>query len=107
MHRVCTAMELGDVQTAVSLAERVDGAAMPVERQVRHSLEVARALNSWNRTDQALAQLLEAERLAPEQVRCHFISRHLVTRWVRTGRGKPSHRLAGLAERLHVTSPRP
>jgi transcriptional regulator with XRE-family HTH domain len=102
MHRVCTAMELGDVQTAVTLGQRVQDTALPVERRVRHRLEVARALSSWNRQDDALSTLLDAEQLAPEQVRYHFISRHLVTRWMRTGRSKPSYDLAGLAERLHV-----
>lgn len=102
MHRVCTAMELGDVQTAVSLGQRVQDTALPVERRVRHRLEVARALSSWNRQDDALSTLLDAEQLAPEQVRYHFISRHLVTRWMRTGRNRPSYELAGLAERLHV-----
>jgi len=102
MHRVCTAMELGDVQTAVSLGQRVQDTGLPVERRVRHRLEVARALSSWDRQAEALETLLDAERLAPEQVRYHFISRHLVTRWIRTGRSKPSYELASLAERLHV-----
>jgi hypothetical protein len=45
---------------------------------------------------------LDAEELAPEQVRYHFISRHLVTAWVRQQKGKPSHQLAGVAQRLRI-----
>lgn len=76
IHRVSTAMELGDVQVAVDLGPRVDTAAMPTERRVRHSLEVARALSTWNHRDEALSTMLDAEQLAPKQVRYHFISRN-------------------------------
>lgn len=61
-----------------------------------------RALSSWNPRDQALAVLLDAERLAPEQVRYHFLSRQLVLGWIRTQKGKPPLALADLARRLHV-----
>lgn len=102
IHRVATAAELGDRQVAVDLGPQVDASALPVERQVRHALEVARALSSWNRRDEALTVLLDAERLAPEQVRYHFLSRQLVLGWVRTQKGKPPLALANLARRLHV-----
>lgn len=102
IHRVATAAELGDMQVAADLGPQVDASSLPVERQVRHALEVARALSSWNRRDQALAVLLDAERLAPEQVRYHFLSRQLVLGWVRTQKGKPPLVLADLARRLHV-----
>ncbi|MGL5824482.1 MAG: hypothetical protein ACRCYU_06565, partial [Nocardioides sp.] len=102
IHRVSTAMELGDVQVAVALGPDIDTSGMPVERRVRHALEVSRALSSANRRDQALATLLQAERAAPEQVRYHFLSRHLVQTWVRNEPGRPGFHLAGLAERLNV-----
>ncbi|MER8183110.1 helix-turn-helix transcriptional regulator [Kitasatospora sp. NPDC094015] len=102
IHRVSTAMELGDVQVAADLGPRVDPSMLPLERRVRHTLEVARAYSAQNRTDEALALVLDAEELAPEQVRHHHISRRLVTAWVRQQRGKPSHQLAGIAQRLHL-----
>ncbi|MGL5825768.1 MAG: helix-turn-helix domain-containing protein [Nocardioides sp.] len=102
IHRVSTAMELGDVQIAVALGPDIDTSGMPVERRVRHALEVSRALSNANRRDQALATLLEAEKAAPEQVRYHFLSRHLVQTWVRNEPGRPGFHLAGLAERLNV-----
>jgi hypothetical protein len=40
---------------------------------------------------------LDAERLAPEQVRHHYISRQLVLTWMRQQRRTPSLELAGLA----------
>ncbi len=87
---------------AVDLGPRVDVPALPVERRIRHRIEVARAYSAWNRRDEALTILLDAERDAPEQIRHHVISRQLVLRWIRQQRGKPSHHLAGLAKRLHV-----
>jgi len=95
-------MELGDVQVALDLGPKVDTAAMPTERRVRHALEVARAYSAWNRRDEALDTLLVAERIAPEQVRYHFLSRQLVRTWIRQERGKPSFQLSDLAHRLEV-----
>lgn len=83
IHWVSTAVELGDLQVAVDLGPQVDATGLPVERRIRHQIEVARAYSAWNRRDEALALLLAAEREAPEQIRHHFISRQLVTRWIR------------------------
>lgn len=102
IHRVATAGELGDMQIAADLGQQVDTSGLPTERRVRHNLEVARALSAWNRTDEALAMVLEAERIAPEQVRHHYMSRELVLGWVRGTRGRPSRSVADLAERLKV-----
>jgi transcriptional regulator with XRE-family HTH domain len=102
IHRVSTAMELGDVQVAIALGPDLDTSGIPTERRVRHALEVSRALSTANKRDEALAVLLDAEQVAPEQVRYHYLSRHLVQTWIRTQRGKPSFQLANLAERLHV-----
>ncbi|MFE2226219.1 hypothetical protein [Streptomyces kronopolitis] len=80
----------------------MDTSGLLVERRVRHGLEVARALSAWNRIDDALAAVLEAEQLTPEQVRHHYMSRDLVLGWVRGTRGRPSQPVADLAERLRV-----
>ncbi|MEV6571808.1 helix-turn-helix transcriptional regulator [Streptomyces sp. NPDC051577] len=104
IHCVATAGELGDIQIAADLGARIDTSGMPVERRVRHSLEVARALSTWNRTDEALAVLLEAEQAAPEQVRHHYMSRELVIGWIRGTRGRPSHPVADLARRLRIVA---
>jgi hypothetical protein len=93
IHRVATAMDLGDVQVAIDLGPRVDTTGLPVERQVRHALGTARALSARNRTDNTLATVLAAKQKAPEQVRHHAISRQLVQTWMRRGRaGRPGRR---------------
>ncbi len=102
IHRVATAAELGDMQVAMDLGPEIDTSALPTERRTRHSIEVARALSSSNRAEEALAMLLEAESWAPEQVRSHYLARELVLTWVRNQRGRPSRNLADLAQRLHV-----
>ncbi|MFE7130619.1 helix-turn-helix domain-containing protein [Streptomyces sp. NPDC057638] len=104
IHCVATARELGDIQIAADLGPRIDTRGMPVERQVRHSLEVARALSAWNRTDEALSILLDAEQAAPEQVRHHYASRELVIGWIRGTKGRPTQPVADLARRLHIIS---
>jgi hypothetical protein len=42
-------------------------------RRIRHALEVARAYSKRKRIDEAQAILLDAEQMAPEQVRYHFL----------------------------------
>jgi tetratricopeptide (TPR) repeat protein len=104
IHRVATAMELGDYQAAIDLSARIDASAMPVERRVRHALDVAQAYTARRRTDRALEVLLSAERLAPEQVRYHAMSRQLVMQWLRQCRAKPSRHLSDLARRLKLVA---
>jgi tetratricopeptide (TPR) repeat protein len=103
IHRVATAIELGDIQVAIDLGPGLDTSALPIERRARHGIAVAQAYSLWNRTDEALDALLQAEHIAPEQIRHHYLSRQLVLGWIRRQKGKPSHRLADLARRLHVS----
>ena len=81
----------------------LDTSGLPTERRVRHALDVARAYSARNRRDEGLAVVLNAERMAPEQVRHHYISRQLVLTWMRQQRRTPSLELAGLAARLRLT----
>ncbi|MEC3976235.1 helix-turn-helix domain-containing protein [Amycolatopsis sp. H20-H5] len=102
IHRVNTAMELGDVQIALDLGPNLDTSALPLERQVRHMLDVARAYNVSGQLEAAVTTVLDAERKAPDQVRHHYLSRQLVLNWVRNAHGKPPFELDQLARRMHV-----
>jgi tetratricopeptide (TPR) repeat protein len=104
IHRVNTAMELGDVQVALDLAPGLDTTRMPIERRVRHLLDLSRAYNIAGRRDAALATVLDAERLAPEQIRHHYLSKQLVLSWVRNVQGKPGIELVGLARRMRIVA---
>ncbi|MFI7671184.1 helix-turn-helix domain-containing protein [Nocardia sp. NPDC049526] len=102
IHRVNTAMELGDVQIALRLGPGLDTSALPVERRIRHQLELARAFNLAGRQQDSVSALLDAEQAAPEQVRHHYLSRQLVLTWMRNAHGSPSFVLQALAQRMHV-----
>jgi transcriptional regulator with XRE-family HTH domain len=102
IHEVAVAAELGDYQRAAHLGQRVDASPMPMERQVRHNLEVARALHFQHQQPDALARVLDAESIAPDQVRRHFLTHSLVHEWIRSRKVKPSVELHGLASRTGV-----
>jgi transcriptional regulator with XRE-family HTH domain len=102
IHQVTAAMSLGDVQVALNLIPRIDTRGLPTERRVRHSLEVVNAYHACNRVSDAVEELLRAERLAPEQVHEHMMSRQLVLRLRATASGKRDRRLAELARRMKI-----
>ena len=102
IHEVAVAAELGDYQQAAQLGQLVDATPMPMERQVRHNLEVARALHFRHEQPDALSRVLSAETLAPEQVRRHFLTHSLVYEWLRSRRVRPTIELHGLARRAGV-----
>jgi transcriptional regulator with XRE-family HTH domain len=103
VHDVSVALENGDVQVALHLIARVDTSALPVERRVRHALEVARVRHLTNDTENALSEILAAEREAPEQVRYHYIARELVLSWMRRPLPGIRKEIDGLAQRLRLT----
>lgn len=102
IHQVTTAMSLGDVQIALDLIPGIDTGGLPAERRVRHSFEVVSAYQARNQVDDAIAVLLTAERLAPEQVHDHVMSRQLVLRLRASGTGRRSRQLADLARRMKI-----
>ncbi|WP_330232794.1 helix-turn-helix domain-containing protein [Nocardia sp. NBC_00508] len=102
IHRVNTAMELGDVQIALQLGPDLDTSALPMERRIRHQLEVARAFNLAGRQQDSIAAVLAAEQVAPEQVRHHYLSRQLVLTWMRNAHNSSSFALQSLAQRMRI-----
>lgn len=87
-------------KTTIAIGAPLDTSTMPVERQVRHAIETARALAQWNRIDDALATLLDAEVIGPDQVRYHRLSRDLV-RDILT-RPRPPRLAVELSDRMGV-----
>lgn len=105
IHQVCVALEVGDVQRAIVLGPGLDTSHLPVERRVRHAIEVARAYIRYNRVDEALTELLNAEQIAPEQVRYHRLSRMIVRDIL--NRPRPPRLALDLAQRMGVRSSPP
>jgi transcriptional regulator with XRE-family HTH domain len=102
IHEVAVAAELGDYQRAAVLGQQIDVSPMPMERQVRHRLEVARALHFQRKQPDALALVLDAETRAPEQVRRHYMTHSLLHEWVRSRRVPATPELDGLARRAGI-----
>ena len=100
IHQVVVANEFGDVQRAIEIGPTLDTSAMPVERRVRHSIETARAYARWNQVDEALDALLAAERVGPDQVRYHRLSRALVREIL--SRPRPPSLAVELSERMGI-----
>jgi hypothetical protein len=100
IHRVTVAMALGDVQIALDLIPAIDTSGLPVERRARHSLEIANAYSARNKVEEAIGELLLAERRAPEQIHGHIMSHQLVLALRGTGHGKRSRALVDLARRM-------
>jgi hypothetical protein len=102
IHRVNTAMELGDIQTALDSSASLNTDTVPAERRVRYLLDIARAHSMVRNRDDALGTTLAAERIAPEQVRQHYLSRTIVTNLIRSTSGRPTIELERLAARVKV-----
>ncbi|TCO53505.1 helix-turn-helix transcriptional regulator [Actinocrispum wychmicini] len=103
IHRVNTAVELGDFQTVLDSGLILNIDAVPTERRARYLLDVARTYSMIGNQEDALGAMITAERIAPEQVRQHYLSRKVVAALVRSSSGKPSIELDKLAKRVNVT----
>jgi hypothetical protein len=103
IHRVNTAMELGNIQAALNSGPSLNTAAVPTERRARYLLDIARAHSMVGNRDDALSTTLTAERIAPEQVRQHYLGRSIVTTLMRSATGKPTTELEKLAERMKIS----
>jgi hypothetical protein len=99
LHAMSVAVDLGDAGEAIEVAAALDPSALSPERQSRFYIDIARAHGQRRHVGEAVHALLEAERLAPEQVHTHALVRDLVRELVSiTGRRAPEE-LTALARR--------
>lgn len=98
LHRLSAGLDLGDIAWVAEHGQEVDAENLPVERQVTHMIDVARALSYLARDTEALDLLLTAERSAPALVRHNPSVRETVKIMHRrapvTGGGRSSELLA-------------
>jgi transcriptional regulator with XRE-family HTH domain len=108
VHRVSVAVELGEPAEAQRQAGRVDFSALPDQfagRRAALHIDVARALGQQRDVGAAVLHLLEAERIAPEEVRHHVLVRELVRSFLKRERRRLAvPELRPLAERLGVSA---
>ena len=105
LHRVATAVEMGEGRLAIDVHESMDieafGALMP-ERRAHHYLDVARGYALVGDVSKASEMLLEGDRLAPSEIRCRPLAREVLSDILRRTRGAPPPPVAELAEHMGV-----
>jgi transcriptional regulator with XRE-family HTH domain len=107
IHGVAVAAELGDGRTVLRRANEIDLMRLPpglLERRSHFLIEVARGHSQQADDRQALATLLWAERLTPDDVRLNSKARTLVEELVVRARPGAGSELRGLATRLNVAA---
>jgi hypothetical protein len=101
LHTVTTAIELGDGGDAVTQALAIDPSRLPaLERRAQRLIDLARGYGLWAKDAKAVEALLEAESLAPEEVRRQRAVRILVGELLRRQRRGAGLQLRSLAERV-------
>jgi hypothetical protein len=101
LHRASSAVALGDGGDAVAHALGVDPSRLvAVERRAQRLIELAGGYGLWAKDGDALEALLEAERLAPEEVRAQPATRLLVGDLLRRQRRRGTGELRALADRI-------
>ncbi|OHV44907.1 helix-turn-helix transcriptional regulator [Pseudofrankia sp. BMG5.36] len=102
IHAVAVAVELGDAGEALERAADIDLDGLSPERRARFLIDVARANAQRRARGEAVTALLEAERIAPEQIRDHPRVRVLVRDLLQGPDRRDDLELRGLADRCGV-----
>ena len=107
IHAVSVDVELGDPAAGLRKAPSVDLSRLPpelVERRVYHMIDVARGYAQQRNDAAAVLTLLEAERVASEEVRYHVIVPELLRELLKRERRAATPGLRPLAARVGVLS---
>ena len=99
LHRVATAVALDDIASAERHARQVEASVLPSERRIRYLFDVAMIAVKRDRTDEAIATMLDAEQLGPEQVHKHVMAQQIVSHLRSSRSGRQDPRLAQLDRR--------
>ncbi|MGH3753180.1 MAG: helix-turn-helix domain-containing protein [Pseudonocardiaceae bacterium] len=107
LHQVAVLLDLGDGAGAVQAAHHVTPEGLnrlPKERRANYYLDLTRGLSLAGRRDEAIATLLTADRLFPEEIRCRPIALDLLDELRRGASGTRALELEQLAGRVGLTS---
>jgi hypothetical protein len=106
VHKAAAAVELGDGHVAVRTHEQELTAdalsGLTPERRANHFVDVARGYTQIGQLDSAGEMLLDADRLAPSEVRCRPLAYEVLTEVLRRARTSPSGPLVELADHMGV-----
>jgi hypothetical protein len=107
IHAVSVDVELGDPAAGLCRAPSVDPSRLSpelVERRVYHMIDLARGYAHQHNDAAAVLTLLEAERVAPEEVRYHVIVPEMLRDLLKRERRAATPGLRPLAARVGVLS---
>lgn len=107
LHKAAAAVEMGDGAQALETHNQIDPdrfAAMMPERRAHHLLDMSRGLVQIGDVGRASEFLIEADRLAPNEVRCRPIAHELITELLRRTRGSGPSAVVELADHLGLTA---
>jgi hypothetical protein len=76
---------------------------MMPERRAHHLLDLARGLAQVGDVGRASESLIDADRLAPSEIRCRPIAHELVADVLRRTRGAPPAAVSELADQMSLT----
>jgi transcriptional regulator with XRE-family HTH domain len=99
LHTVAVAVEVGDAGEAIDVASQIDASGMSPERQARLLIDVARAHMQRRHAGEAIAALLDAERLAPDHLRSHHLAKATISDLLDHFGRRPPPELIDLARR--------
>jgi len=105
-HRVAAAVEMGEGGRAVETHESIDPldfAAMMPERRAHHLLDLSRGLAQIGDVTRASETLIDADRLAPSEIRCRPIAHELIADVLRRTRGSAPAAVSELADHMGLT----
>jgi len=77
---------------------------MMPERRAHHLLDLSRGLTQIGDVGRASETLLEADLLAPSEVRCRPIAHEVIADLLRRSRGTPLPAVSELADQVGVTA---
>jgi tetratricopeptide (TPR) repeat protein len=98
---IAVAVDLGDAGRALRVAETADTAGLSAERRARTLMDVARAHAQRRQVDEAVVVLGQAEDIAPELLRGHYLIRQVVSDLL-TMQDPPGDALRALSVRLGI-----
>lgn len=103
LHSISIELEAGDATEALRIADQIDAAECPsVERRFTFALDLARAYALRREETGTLLHLLEAERVAPEDLGQNQNALEMVRSLLRSTRPANRGQAAALAARLNV-----
>jgi transcriptional regulator with XRE-family HTH domain/tetratricopeptide (TPR) repeat protein len=105
--QVAAEVELGEAARALRTSDGIDPsgyAAMLPERRASHLLNVARAHTQLGDLLRASEALVEADRLAPNEVRCRPIAQELVVELIRRAGGPPTPGMVEIVDHIGLSA---